>query len=520
MIIRIALPSSTRLSHIGFASPLQHANLRALEVTDEQIEESIEEALAYLAGQQASDGCWDGSSADTAAITGLAVLAFETRAIQLHVEPLSDDFVYKAVVEGGLTCIQGLLYSPAGSCDTEIEDTCLVLGPPYHVIYNTAIGLMAFAASGQPETHLDSAQALLNSLIWAQVDAAAGEPHMGGWRYFPNQSSTDNSNTGWVTLGLGYAQAGSPFGFDLVIPEALIELLDGWLDRIQVSSSGGSSYEPTVTYWVNILKTGNLLYEQALVGDAVEDDRVQNAIGYIQNKWNEDDGYNHPQDGWLNHCQATFTMVKGLEVFHVETLEVGGEEIDWFQEVAHHVVGRQLEDGSWATEVWVNTRVLTTSWCVLGLMKEIPTFIEYVPLDVKPRSCRNPFNPKAKGSIPMAVLGTEDFHVDQVDQDSIALYVGENTEATITPFRYHFGDEATPFEPFNEKPMDPFACTTEGADGYMDLTFKVDAVEFKSLLDNPSTDDMYKVFVKGNLMEEYGGTEFIGEDIIQIVGKN
>jgi hypothetical protein len=43
--------------------------------------------------------------------------------------------------------------------------------------------------------------------------------------------------------------------------------------------------------------------------------------------------------------------------------------------------------------------------------------------------------------------------------------------AGVAPLRWAYEDVATPFEPFIDN-VDPYDCTTDGPDGFMDLTLK------------------------------------------------
>ena len=45
-----------------------------------------------------------------------------------------------------------------------------------------------------------------------------------------------------------------------------------------------------------------------------------------------------------------------------------------------------------------------------------------VPVDVKPRECPNQLNVRVRGRLPVAVVGTEDFDVAQVDPASVLMY--------------------------------------------------------------------------------------------------
>ncbi len=83
-----------------------------------------------------------------------------------------------------------------------------------------------------------------------------------------------------------------------------------------------------------------------------------------------------------------------------------------------------------------------------------------VNIDIKPTSCPNPLNVKSKGVLPVAILGSEEFDVNEIDVLSIRL-------AGISAIRSSFEDVATPPEDVNE-----CECSTEGSDGYLDLTLK------------------------------------------------
>jgi hypothetical protein len=94
-----------------------------------------------------------------------------------------------------------------------------------------------------------------------------------------------------------------------------------------------------------------------------------------------------------------------------------------------------------------------------------------VDIDIKPGSCPNPLNIKNKGLLPVAILGSADFDVTTIDPDSIRL-------EGVEPVRSSYEDVATPVS----DSQDECACTTQGADGYLDLTLKFDAQEIVDAL--------------------------------------
>ena len=131
-----------------------------------------------------------------------------------------------------------------------------------------------------------------------------------------------------------------------------------------------------------------------------------------------------------------------------------------------------------------------------------------VAVDVKPQSCRNPLNVKAKGVLPTAIVGTSGFDVTQVDVSTVKL-------EGVSPLRSALEDVATPFEPFVGK-EDAFDCTTEGADGFLDLTLKFDVQAVVAALGPVTDGDVLVLHLTGNMLD---GTLLVGEDVVVILKK-
>ena len=106
-----------------------------------------------------------------------------------------------------------------------------------------------------------------------------------------------------------------------------------------------------------------------------------------------------------------------------------------------------------------------------------------VPVDIKPTSCPNPINTKSNGVTPVAILGTLDFDVTQIDPTTVTL-------AGASPLRWDWEDVATPFGPYTGKEDCDLDCNTEGPDGYLDLTLKFYTQE---LLDAIGTVESFEV---------------------------
>jgi hypothetical protein len=352
-----------------------------MAATPQEIQGAIDAGLPWLASQQWSDGSWDGYVGPT----GLAVLKFETHAMDMGKSPLDPSYVYATNVQKGLDYIfsKAIVYAigpqPAGDPDT--NGNGIGIGAwNYRAMYECGIATMAVSASGAPDavttngsvnvigrTYKDVAQDMVDFIAFAQNEGS------GGWAYDPNESGEgDNSVSGYVTLGLSYAEASPPYGFDLVIPGFVRTELNNWVNYIQTSGGpddGGSGYE-VPDNWVNILKTGHLLAQMALVGDTQATARVQRAVAYIARHWNDA----NTDPGWRNHYQTCFTTMKGFQSLGITLIDVDGDltpETDWYDEMSTMIVNTQNQDGSWPADSWWGQR-LASAWAMLTLEKAAP----------------------------------------------------------------------------------------------------------------------------------------------------
>ena len=135
-----------------------------------------------------------------------------------------------------------------------------------------------------------------------------------------------------------------------------------------------------------------------------------------------------------------------------------------------------------------------------------------VNIDIKPGSCPNPINTKAKGVLPVAVLGTEDFDAMTIDPATIQLTI--KCMEGVAPLRWNYEDVATPFEPVEDGPC----CHDLDGDGIMDLTLKFKTQEVVEKLGlEKHAGEIIQLTITGNLMEEFGGTPIRGEDCVWIL---
>ncbi len=128
-------------------------------------------------------------------------------------------------------------------------------------------------------------------------------------------------------------------------------------------------------------------------------------------------------------------------------------------------------------------------------------------LDIKPESCPNGFNPRDRGSIPIALVGSFEFDVATVDLTTLRLSRADGVGGTVQPARFALEDVATPFA------GEPCDCHEFGGDGVDDLWMKLDARTVVDLLELEGIDPGTSVVLvlTGNLLD---GSEFNATDCL------
>ncbi len=341
--------------------------------TEAEIEAAINDGVAWLVNEQNDDGSWGGMVAKTA----FAVVKLQDRDRELGTSN------YVTEIQDGLDYIFGqATIDPYDPGDSGI---CFAAGG--HETYNTGIAMMAIANDG------DLSQVVTGGVLDTKTYEQVLEGNVdffaytqngdGGWKYYGSYLwSSDQSNSGYAALGLGYAK-----GVGITIPASIDTGLNNWINVIQNTTSGdpyeGGSYYTTGGGWENQLKTGNLIFQMTLVGIGPGDSRFNAAIAFIEKYWqaanqNPGWGYNIDPAGY----QAMYCLMKGLEYSGVDLIDtdgVPGLEL-WHnqdppavpaQDLASVLVAQQNDDGSWDGTDWGDT-TLCTAWALLTLEKIVP----------------------------------------------------------------------------------------------------------------------------------------------------
>jgi PKD repeat protein len=392
-IISVALAVLLALSFLAAVRPSE-----AEAATQTEIDDALAAGAAYLAAQQDISGAWQTSR--WVGTTGLAVTTLAHYAEHLGQDPLSPGYAYSSHIQAGLDYI----FSPASAeivrrnsgdgrvwwgGTTETSGDNYVIGPAIMAIVmsgapNKVVEVAGSAVQGM--TYRRVVEEALNYLDYTQCKTGNG---IGSWDYYGVSTSGDQSIAGWVTLGLGYATS----RFDVAMPTDIIAKLDQGIDIMQWTESpvdagcyGGAGYysysSPPYNSWINIYKTGHLLYMMGLVGDTATTPRVQRSLGFIERHWNhESSGQNSstgcPTPGWrgnppglLPSYIATVATMKGL-------LKLGIDMVgpyDWYEEFSDVIVANQSPDGSWTQGGYPShyDPMLHTTWAMLTLLRAVP----------------------------------------------------------------------------------------------------------------------------------------------------
>ncbi len=429
----------------------------ATPVTEQEIQDAIDAGVAWLVSQQdPSTGKWQDVPR-----TAFVLIKLQDRAYDKGLDPFETDETEPDYYEYATNVIDGWEYlfsvdgggypiyikkqsidnqdHTGGASGTVDNPDTRVNGYGIYfsgsTIYYTGIGLMALAASGDPshvnegsidydgdgnaDTFGEIAQDVVDWLAWAQADTGNAE---GGYYYSAmddSGSGADNSNSGYAYLGLAAAEA-----FGCTVPNWVKTELDVWIDYIQNDANGGSAYSTGwgTDFWINELKTGNLIFEMTFYGDVPSTTRFQNAMDYIETHWQDanlqpgwigDWGVDDDSDSWIDedpygggdddgdslvdedmgmvHYQAIYCLMKGLEYSGIDTIDLSGSggssTHDWYAEFAEVIVDRQRSDGSWESSpcyVWppgwpgfgawgtMSGEILSTIWALLTLEKVTP----------------------------------------------------------------------------------------------------------------------------------------------------
>ncbi len=319
--------------------------------------------------------------------TALSVMAFQNHG---HLEKNSpDQDIYAETVMGGINMIfHRLIISSAtmdntNYTDSDINGNGIKTYCYSYNMYHVGITAMAIAGTVTPnetirdvtnlhgnnyyhgKTYKELLEDLVDYIAYAQKEGTTG--YAGGWRYYPNYSSSDNSVSQWPALGLGEAER-APWNINA--PAWVKTRLPIWINTSQVNNPsdyrhGGFGYTSAYN-WTNVAKTGAGIVEMVYAGGG---GNLTNAVNYIAANW----GTTSYDYGNIGDHYAMYGVKKGMEYADLST--VGGH--DWQQEYNQWYVNNKVNNGtngySWNGSVRINAGHLATA---LGLLVMAPLEVE------------------------------------------------------------------------------------------------------------------------------------------------
>jgi hypothetical protein len=348
-----------------------------------QIDASITSGVEYLAPLQSTGGAPTGAwpcDEYYPANTGFVVAVLEHYAEHIRKTPLDASYAYHANVQAGLD----YLFSAAVYDATNHWVYWDVGG--YIDSYQTGPCLMAIARSGAPDAVVSGGTALDGftykqvaqmAVDWLASAQATTGTATGGWYYYKGVNASDQSATGWVGMGLGYAA----HSMGCTLPADMTTRLSTWNDFIQSDvvgpTFGGAAYTDSYLGWYNVYKTGHLLFNRSLCGDTVATPRVQDALTFMTTHWADPtNGYGSSDDyGWrgdpANGLAPSYigmaTSMKGFTALNIETFN----GIDWYHDFSDVIVATQFADGHWVGGGFDEEEapLRSTCWALLTLLK-------------------------------------------------------------------------------------------------------------------------------------------------------
>jgi hypothetical protein len=146
-----------------------------------------------------------------------------------------------------------------------------------------------------------------------------------------------------------------------------------------------------------------------------------------------------------------------------------------------------------------------------------------LPLDVKPGACPNRYNPRGKGYLRVAILGTPEFDAEQIDLGSLQLGRGDCAGEWVMPNEGPPGPGTKILDVGTPVGYDPCACHSDELDGFDDVVLRFSSAALNTALDLSSCEPRVgvEIVVSGTILAPgtpFDGAPFIAIDCLRIVG--
>ena len=331
----------------------------------QQVENSVDRALAWIASQQAADGSFPTLPQGQPAVTSLCVMAFLSRGHQPGLGPYGQrinraiDFVLSCQKSDGL-----ITFQPPGPVH---EDQ----GASHTAVYNHAIsGLMLGEVYGQVSGQRAKAvkQAIERALQFSRQLQLRPKPtsDKGGWRYLRRLVLTgvdsDLSVTGWHLMFMRSAKNAE---FD--VPQAYVDDAIAYVRRLWDEQTGMFNYALSGGggFGAKRAMTGAGILSLSMAG------QHQTPMALAAGDWL----LKHPYRRFGELTSARDRFFYGAYYCSQAMAQLGGRYWEqFFPPLADALVSGQAPDGSWPPEIYqggpteaIFGNVYTTALAVLSL---------------------------------------------------------------------------------------------------------------------------------------------------------
>ena len=338
-------------------------------------------------------------------------------------------------------------------------------------------------------------------VVGAPFDTANDSSPWAGAAYVFKRDSTGWMQVQKLSAGAGDAAMFDGFGFSVSVSGNTIVVGAPWDE-----GSTGAAYVFALNgaLWEQIAKfplesiAGGAFFGQSV---AVSGDTI--VVGALY-----DDVTDGPTDtgaAYLFRAEGTEWVVEKITASDA----TGGDAFGYSVSISGDtvIVGAPYEDDG-STEV---SQVTNAGAAYVFTLEGEPSIEFFV--DIKPGSCVNPVNPKSKGVLPVAILGTEGLDVMMIDPSTIRLS-RDGVDGGVVPIRVDYEDVAAPLQ------CELTASGESLADGYVDLILKFktqEVVRGLNLWDVAG--ERVTLTLSANLKEESGGTALSAQDDIKVLEK-
>ena len=372
-------------------SPVSILSTHAASQTS--INNAIAKGLAYLNETQDPDGSWNETFGYSAANTAMAVLAFENNG---HYGWNTSD-PYHTTVRNGLN----YLFSTGQNVSlSSWPATCA--GNPYvggvsqgadwaldsfYTCYETPMVLLAIIGSNAQTkytgagplgnlTYYVLAEEIVSWIAWAQnsnatyMGATDAQYWLGGWRYYAQYGQSDNSVSGWPTIGLLAAEL-----WGINAPSWVKTELAQWtnIDQDMTGNASTNSLYGSFGYvgrdyiYGGIPETAEGIAELTYCGYSDTYANITAAEGYLYSDWNVYDGSWQVNIGGLYSMYAVTKAMR--ETIPTPTKYItnynGTANIEWYNgtgQYADALVANQNASGMWINWMpWAESDEYSTS---------------------------------------------------------------------------------------------------------------------------------------------------------------